>query len=289
MKQEGGFKFHKQIKYLKDNNPLISIITVVFNSEKYIEKTINSVLEQTYDNYEYIIIDGGSTDKTVEIIKKYEDKIFYWVSEPDDGIYDAMNKGIKLANGTIIGLLNSGDFYTPKALEIVARNYNIHSKEANHNLVITGTMSRFSENKKLKFKQIANKFDLCGPILINHPASFVSRSVYENIGYFDLQYRICADYDFILRAYHNKKIEFIYISDNLTYMMMGGISENQLTLIKRFKERFQIRSKYVPFIYNILESLTWLFKKVIYYFLLLLIGDKIFWIKLITTHLKQKK
>jgi glycosyltransferase involved in cell wall biosynthesis len=279
-KQEGDLKFKDQLKVSTAGQPLVSIITVVFNSDKYIEKTINSVLNQTYNNCEYIIIDGCSIDGTIEIIKKYEDRIDHWVSEPDKGIYDAMNKGVHLANGQIIGILNSGDFYVNNALEKIVNIYNLNKRENNDSLVITGAIFRFSENEDIKFKQISDKFDSCGPILINHPATFVTRSVYENIGYFDLSYKISTDYDFILRAYHNEVTRFIFINDTLTHMMMGGISEKFTSLLTRFRERFYIRSKYISSIENIKDSYFWIFKKIVYYSFSPIVGNRVFFIKL---------
>ena len=101
------------------NNPLVSIITVVYNGEKHIEQTINSVLNQTYSNIEYIIIDGDSTDNTLNIIKKYEDKIAHFISEKDSGIYNAMNKGLALTKGEIISILNADDYYFENTLQQV--------------------------------------------------------------------------------------------------------------------------------------------------------------------------
>ena len=103
----------------KNLNPLISIITVVKNNEKYLEETIQSIINQKFKNFEYIIIDGKSTDRTLEIIKKYNTEIDYWISEDDKGIYDAFNKGINIANGELIGFVNSDDVLTPNALEIL--------------------------------------------------------------------------------------------------------------------------------------------------------------------------
>jgi glycosyltransferase involved in cell wall biosynthesis len=114
----------KQMHKLHERSePLVSIITVVFNGERYLEETIKSVINQTYKNIEYIIIDGGSTDNTLNIIKKYEDKIDYWISEKDKGIYDAINKGIKLSRGELIGIINADDYYEIDVLEKVVSIY----------------------------------------------------------------------------------------------------------------------------------------------------------------------
>lgn len=118
---EGGLRTKGYFKKSYKDKPLVSIITVVLNGEKYLEETILSVLNQTYDNVEYIIIDGGSTDGTLDIIKKYEHAIDYWVSERDRGIYDTMNKGITVASGEWIELLNAGDFYESGAIHFYER------------------------------------------------------------------------------------------------------------------------------------------------------------------------
>lgn len=124
-KGEGGLRTKGYFKKSYKGKPLISIITVVYNGEKYLEETIQSVINQTYENVEYIIIDGGSTDGTLEIIKKYEDKIDYWVSEKDGGIYDAMNKGIDVATGEWLNFMNAGDsFYSNQTLMEVFNNKN---------------------------------------------------------------------------------------------------------------------------------------------------------------------
>ena len=110
-KWEGGLRTQCYFKNSLENKPLVTIITVVFNGEAYLEETIQSVINQTYDNVEYIIIDGGSTDGTLDIIKKYENQIDYWISEKDHGIYDAFNKGISLAQGTLVGIQNADDYF----------------------------------------------------------------------------------------------------------------------------------------------------------------------------------
>ena len=134
-KGEGGLRTKGYFKKSFDDKPLISIITVVFNGEKYLEETIQSVINQTYSNVEYIIIDGGSTDGTLDIIKKYEKKIDYWVSEKDKGIYDAMNKGIDVASGEWINFMNASDiFYNSDVLK-----YTFNKKLKDNYAVIAGT------------------------------------------------------------------------------------------------------------------------------------------------------
>ena len=132
MKQKkitGGKRRRGSFKNNKKNEPLISVITVVLNNQKYLTKSINSVLKQSYKNFELIIIDGGSTDGTLEILRKNNNKIDFWISEKDKGLYDAMNKGIRLSRGSIISILNSDDFYYKNALKIAAKYFNKHQKE----------------------------------------------------------------------------------------------------------------------------------------------------------------
>ena len=118
---EGGKRLKSQINQYDKNNPLISIITVTYNGEKYIEETFQSVFKQTNKNFEYIVIDGGSSDNTINIIKKYDSKIDYWVSEKDLGIYDAFNKGMQLCKGEYIGFINSDDIYEKNTIEILTK------------------------------------------------------------------------------------------------------------------------------------------------------------------------
>ena len=222
-------------------NPLISIVTVVFNDRQHLPATIESVIEQSYPNVEYIIIDGGSTDGTVEAIEQYESHLSYWISESDRGIYDAMNKGIAQAQGEIIGILNSGDRYSPNALQQVAQLYEENSLEQS---IITGAMIRFDDKSQVEFVQrrqpadLAQKINLGMPI--NHPATFVTKSVYQTIGCFNPEFKIGGDYDLIYRAYH-EGIEFIFTDSVLALMSMGGISEKLAGIRIRAREAMQIR------------------------------------------------
>lgn len=225
-KMEGGPRTRGKCKKSTPEMPLISVITVVLNGEKHLEQTILSVLNQTYNNIEYIIIDGGSTDKTLDILKKYEDRIDYWVSEPDKGISDAFNKGLKLASGDIIAVLNSDDYYAHNnaihhVVEIFVSKPDIKmiygkvrcvEQETGKTLVMYG--EPFSLKKMRK------------GIITPHPALFAKREVYETVGPFSLDYKVCMDYDFFLRATH--LYEPYFIDEVLTIMRWGGFSTRNI-------------------------------------------------------------
>jgi glycosyltransferase involved in cell wall biosynthesis len=258
------------------DEPLISIVTVVFNSEKYLESTILSIINTTYQNYEYIIIDGGSTDGTLEIIKQYAARIDRWISERDRGIYDAMNKGIKSARGKIIGILNSGDLYHPDTLHLVDRLYGENSQI--DRLIITGAMERFNELNRVKFIQIRTQKDLERNINLgmplNHPATFVSKSVYESVGYFNPEYKICGDHDWLFRVYHSRSTQFIFTDRVLASMSMGGVSEKTSSLWLRAREKIKIRENKLNPLHNYLLSCQILIVGYIKHILKLIIGDR---------------
>jgi len=204
------------------HTPKISIITVVYNGEKFLEETIQSVLNQSYKNIEYIIIDGGSTDGTVEIIKKYEEKLHYWVSEADNGIYDAMNKGIGLCNGELIGIINADDWYLPKSIEKVVEVY----KESNTDeVLIHGILDVYDKNENYVHSRGGRDI----PIMrwmstpFKHPTCFVSSKVYKKIGLFDTQYRLAADYDFMLRVI-KYNIKRVFVKESLTALRQVGVT-----------------------------------------------------------------
>lgn len=200
------------------NNFMLSIITVCYNSAKTIEQTIQSVINQNYDNIEYIIIDGGSTDGTLDIIKKYEDKISYWVSESDEGLYDAMNKGIKVATGNIVGIINSDDWYNQGVLEKVAETFRDEHAE-----VVYGDVINISNTGACLHKSNKHivKDDLFVRIIYDHPTIFVRKSVYEKYGGFDCRYRISADYHLLLKFYSNNVI-FKYLPVDVAYFRLNG-------------------------------------------------------------------
>jgi len=220
---------------LSKNNekPLVSIITVCYNSEKYIRDAIESVLNQTYDNIEYIIVDGASTDNTLDIIKEYEPKFnggMRWISEPDEGIYDAMNKGIDMANGEIIGIINSDDFYYKNTIEKIIRYHNRFPKYKVFyaNLVILSEINGeelYIERGKIKKDKHLN---------FNHPTMFVDKGIYQKYGKFNTNFKLKADREFVLRLL-NKGVEFKFIDAELSAFRLGGVSNKVLSLSKLFK------------------------------------------------------
>jgi len=236
---------------MENKNPLFSIITVSFNSVKTIEKTIISVLNQTYKNVEYIIIDGGSTDGTVDIIKKYQDKIKYWVSEPDKGISDAFNKGILASHGYIIGIINSDDWYEENTLETV-----IKLNEENDADFYVGAL-KHQDNKGESFILYPNKNykeTICFRMPhLNHPSSFIKKSVYEDIGLFNINYKYAMDYDLFLRAYLKNK-KGIFTNQVLSNMLIGGVAN--INAEKAYKEVYIIsKNKILGLIWYLLSLL----------------------------------
>lgn len=180
------------------NKPLVSIITVVYNGEKFLEETIKSVINQTYTNIEYIIIDGESNDGTINIIKKYEDSISHWISEKDDGIYDAMNKGIDACSGDIIGLINADDWYQLDTVEKVVKAYLFSDK----NTLFYGDLNVHNDKQTSYVpKQSSDLKILKKGMILNHPTVFVPKIIYEKHGSFSTDYKIASDWDLMLRLY----------------------------------------------------------------------------------------
>jgi glycosyltransferase involved in cell wall biosynthesis len=203
----------------------ISIITVVYNGEKHLEQTIQSVINQTYTNIEYIIIDGGSTDGTVDIIKKYEDKISYWISEKDNGIYDAMNKGLAVATGDIIGLLNSDDFYIDNlVIENIVHEFQTRKVDS----VYADLIYINNQNKVVRYydssKFTPNKFQY--GLMPAHPTFFARKEVYDKFGNFRLDFKIAADFEILARFLYSNNISFSYIQKPLVKMRTGGVSNS---------------------------------------------------------------
>ncbi len=205
------------------NNPLITIVTVTFNSAKTLERTIQSVINQKFKNFEYIIIDGKSTDGTVDIIKKYEKYISYWVSEPDKGIYDAMNKGIKAAKGDWIHLLNSDDlYYNEDALTQVS---NVLKNEKENFYYFS--MIQKTSDKEVYYDWEFNKIKLWYSAYLPHPTTFISKYQYSVLGLYDISFKIAADHDMILKLV--KRFKAVHNNIPVTIMNLGGLSSQNIS------------------------------------------------------------
>jgi glycosyltransferase involved in cell wall biosynthesis len=207
----------------------VSIITAVFNNKSHIADCITSVLNQSYKNIEYIIIDGGSTDGTRDVIKKYDGKISKWISEPDNGIYDALNKGIKLASGDVIGFLHADDVFA-------------------HNNIIETIVSEISKRKTdscysdlvyVESKNIDKVIRYWKSCPYNdtlfyrgwmppHPTFFVKKEIYDKYGSFNTHFKIASDYELMLRFLVKYRISTVYIPEVLIKMRMGGTSNRSL-------------------------------------------------------------
>lgn len=207
----------------------VSIITVVFNGEKTIKDTIDSIQDQSFKNIEHIIIDGGSTDDTVNIVKSYGDKISKFISEKDDGLYDAMNKGINLASGNIVGILNSDDLYINEfTIEKITHEFLqkgcdsvygdlVYVKENNTEKVI-----RYYDSSNFNPNKFAYGW------MPAHPTFFVKRDIYMKYGLYRTDLKLESDFDLLLRFLLLKKISYSYIREPLVKMRIGGASTSGL-------------------------------------------------------------
>lgn len=219
-----------------------SIITISYNSASTIERTINSILSQTFKNYEYIIVDGMSSDSTIDIVKKYDpffEGRLKWNSEPDNGIYNAMNKGVTRASGDIIGIVNSDDWLEPNALQKV---YELTSniENAQDTLFCGSVYFHYANGEKQLFLSDKKKFYEGIPhhsynFGAYHPAIFVGKNVYDTVGLFDENFKIEADTDFIYRCYINN-MTFVFTNEVLSNMADGGAS-NVINIKKYYREK----------------------------------------------------
>ncbi len=231
----------------------ISIITVVYNNEKTIQDAMQSVLGQTYKNIEYVIIDGSSKDNTVNLIKEYKDQLGHFVSEKDNGLYDAMNKGIQACTGDVIGILNSDDLYqdsqviaavmeefkNDKVLDIVYGDL-VYVKSNDTNTIVRNWKSkeyykRFFENANVP----------------PHPALFVRSKVYKEAGLFDLQFKLAADYELMLRMFKKHNFKSKYINRLIIKMRLGGATNQSYTNIvnqnKEILKAWKVNGLQAPF------------------------------------------
>ena len=237
-----------------------SIITAIRNNKDHLRHAIASLRMQTFRNYEHIIIDGASTDGTIDVIKELADEKTKWTSEPDTGIYEALNKGIKMSSGDVICILHSDDeFAEPKVLETVADVFIQNNTDsvygdllyvrkpkslpASHHKRDTHKIIRWWRSGEFKYKSL--KFRWMPP----HPAFFVKRKVYEEFGVFDPSFQIAADYEIILRFLWSKKISTAYLPKVITRMTDGGASNRSMgnIIIKSMEDYGALKKNKIPF------------------------------------------
>lgn len=206
------------------DTPLVTIITAVYNGEKFLAQTINSVINQTYNNIEFIIVDGGSTDGTLDIIRRFQGHIAHWLSEPDKGVYDAWNKGVDLATGRWIAFLGSDDVLYPDAVEnyiLYIQQFPVHGLDyvsSKVNLVDDDLKPLRTIGKPWKWKAFLKYNNLA------HVGSFHHRRLFEKFGRYDYRYKIAGDYEFLMRSGRHLKAAFM--DDVTVKMRTSGISDN---------------------------------------------------------------
>lgn len=222
----------------------ISLVTVSFNSAATIRDTFESILKQDYSDYEYIVVDGLSKDATVDIIKEYEPRFqgkMRWISEKDSGLYDAMNKGIKMATGDVVGILNSDDFFSASdVFSAVAQCFKEQKPEAVYGDVLyvrpddlTHIVRHYSSGSFKRWKMRLG-------LMPAHPTFYAQRQLFDRLGFYRTDYRIAADFDLLLRFIFLANIKTSYIAKNFVTMRTGGVSTNSLKVHKLImKEHLQ--------------------------------------------------
>lgn len=226
----------------------ISIITVCYNSSKTIELTILSVANQTYKDLEFIIVDGDSKDNTIEIVKKHESVISNWISEPDNGLYDAMNKGISMATGDLIGILNSDDtFNSATVIEEIFAFHKGNNIDASVGNIIQhkedGSVVRLYSSKNWSPEKLSIGF------MPPHPSIFFKKEIFSKFGYYDLNFKIGADYELITRFFLKNNISWKFSGITTTAMLVGGLSSSGTSSYKLITKEIQkaLQMNGIPF------------------------------------------
>jgi len=242
------------------NTPTISIITVVYNGALYLENTIQNVVNQTYSNIEFIIVDGGSSDGTMNIVKRYSNKITKWVSEPDKGIYDAMNKGITFATGDWIIFMNAGDTFVDMNVLTKVAEFTSNQKAD----IIFGNVAIISNDDTKTVRVLKNTLPFLLRKMICHQCIFYSKPIFGRMGNYDTQFKFIADFAHLMRARFSnmiiKKIDLV-----ISNYRLDGVSAKPENLKKIWKERMLIfeNAGYMPLP---LRWFFWLYAKAAYEF-----------------------
>lgn len=224
----------------------ISIITTTFNSAATIKDTLESVNTQTYSNIEHIIVDGASTDKTLEIVRKYGKRVATVISEPDKGIYDAMNKGIKAATGDVVGILNSDDFFTSDdLLSVVAKTFQENKIDALYGDIHFVNPDNLNKTVRYYSSKIFKPSLFRLGFMPAHPSFYMKRECYQKHGLYSLDYKIASDYDLLIRYLYKEKLNYKYLEKDFVTMRTGGAStENLNSRITLNKEILRACKKY---------------------------------------------
>lgn len=233
----------------------VSIITATYNSEDTINDTLQSLNNQTYSNIEYIIIDGASTDNTLDVIKQGNSRVASLVSEPDNGIYDALNKGIKIATGDIIGFLHSDDLFAyPNAVEDIVETFNNYDTDAVYADLEYVKKENVDNIVRLWVSGNYNRNRLRHGWMPAHPTFYMKRSCYEEFGSFDLSFHIASDYDSILRYLWENKATMSYLPKVTIKMRIGGASNRSLkNIFLKTKEDIQaLKNSDIPWLWAVL-------------------------------------
>lgn len=203
----------------------ISIITCVYNNKDTIKDAIESVLNQTYNDIEYIIIDGNSNDGTIEVVRSYGNRIDKFITEEDDGIYDAMNKGISLSTGDIVGILNSDDFYIDdKVIEEVVKEFDKSGCDSVYADLIYVNPDNLEKTVRYYNSSYFNPSRFAYGWMPAHPTFFLKKKIYNKYGFFKTDYKIAADYELLVRLLGKNKVSYTYINKPIVKMRIGGVS-----------------------------------------------------------------
>jgi glycosyltransferase len=227
----------------------ISIITISFNNVEEISSTIKSVLNQSYKNIEYVIIDGGSTDGTLEIIRKHENEIFKYISEPDKNLYDAINKGIRLSTGDVFGLIHAGDrLYNSNTIQKIAHHFTKNDIEImyGHSIIVNADGIPVRVNKSPEF----NKSRIKRGWMPSHQSIYMKRNLVEKYGYYNIDLHPISDYDFFLRYFYFNDLKIKRLNEYIIRFSTGGISTrnyfNNLRGQKTQKELWIMNGEQAP-------------------------------------------
>jgi len=231
---EGGLRTQGYFKKGETEKPLITVVTVVYNGGAHLEEAILSVINQSYDNVEYIIIDGGSDDNTLDIIKKYEHVVDYWVSESDRGIYDAMNKALRLCLGTYVGFVNADDYLYRESLGRIASEAVLNSFDYAVGPVdiVDQSGNKMEVNKILEDFDVGNNYIY--EMVTHHQSFYVNTAFIKGVGFFDLSFRMRADFDLVTRVVYTSK-RFCILRHSIGAFRLGGVSGGYDTFIENLR------------------------------------------------------